>query len=145
VHPPVVVVVAPPRRAEVPPPLVLITPTPVHLTVLGVDVLGKALAPLHCSGVAEPELLLIWVSGVYAHAADEDCLLFATAPGLTCQAGKDACAGSYPPLPNPHVVGTKKQWFGSTQAITTSSVSPVLLLIDASTNPDPCFGRVTFP
>ena len=43
------------------------------------DVLGKALTPLYpCHGVAEPELLLIKVSGMCAHAADKDCLLFAS-------------------------------------------------------------------
>ena len=79
--PPIIVVVTPPppRCVEVPTPLVLITPTPIHLAVLGMDVLGKALTPLYpCHGVAEPELLLIKVSGMCAHAADKDCLLFAS-------------------------------------------------------------------
>ena len=47
----------PPRRIEFPPPLILIALTPVRLAVLGVEMLGEALAPLH--RLAEPELLLV--------------------------------------------------------------------------------------
>ena len=67
-----IAIAAPPHCIEFPLPLILIVPTLVHLAVLGVDVLGEALAPLH--RLAEPELLLVGISGVGAHAADKDCL-----------------------------------------------------------------------
>ena len=41
------------------------------------NVLGKALTPRNCRGIAEPELLLGGVSGVRARAADIDGFLFA--------------------------------------------------------------------
>ena len=53
-------------------PPVLIVSLPVCFAVLGVDMLSKALAPLHRRGVAEPELLLVGVGGVRTHAADKD-------------------------------------------------------------------------
>ncbi len=43
-----------------------------RIAVPGIDVLCKALAPLHRRRVAEPELLLGGVGGVRAHAADKD-------------------------------------------------------------------------
>ena len=46
----------PPRRIGFSPPLILIVPTPIHLVVLVLDVLGEALAPLRGRWVAEPEL-----------------------------------------------------------------------------------------
>jgi len=44
--------------------------------VLGLEVLGEALAPLH--RLAEPELFLVGVGWVRALAADVDCLLCAS-------------------------------------------------------------------
>jgi hypothetical protein len=58
-------------------PPILIAYAPICFAVLGMDVLGKTLAPLHCRGIAEPELLLLQVSCVPAHASDKDCLLLA--------------------------------------------------------------------
>ena len=72
-------------RIKVPPPLILlaIVPAPIHFVVLVVNMLGKALAPLH--RLAEPELFLVGVGGVHALAADIDYLLqasFAAASSL---------------------------------------------------------------
>ena len=66
------------RHVNVPPSLILlvIVPAPIHLVVLVMDMLGKALAPLH--RLAEPELFLVGVGGVGALAADVDCLLRAS-------------------------------------------------------------------
>jgi len=58
-----------------PPPLHQVPPS-IHLAVLGVELLGEALAPLH--RLAEPELFLVGVGGMRALAADVDCLLRAS-------------------------------------------------------------------
>ncbi len=54
------------------PPLVLIVFLPMRIAVPGIDVLCKALAPLHRRGVGEPKLLLGGVGSVRAYTADED-------------------------------------------------------------------------
>ena len=67
-----------------PPPLVLIVLMCLGGMCLG-DMLGKALAPLNCCGIAETGLLMGGVGGIRACAADVDGLLFvflANAPPL---------------------------------------------------------------
>ena len=61
-----------------PPPLVLIVLVCLGGMCLG-NVLGKALAPLNCRGIAEPELLQQFICIMCAQAADVGCLLFAFA------------------------------------------------------------------
>jgi len=49
--------------ANVSPPLVLVASAPVLLLTVPSNVLGKAIAPIHRRGVAEPELLLRGLGG----------------------------------------------------------------------------------
>ena len=62
--------------ANVSPPLVLVASAPVLLLTVPSNVLGKAIAPIHHCGVAEPELLLRGLGGMHAGAASI-CMLCA--------------------------------------------------------------------